>query len=189
MQEENTKSAELPLYQSIKQVRAATILRMYAAPTEQGELKTRFILETDCGIIMVDNLYMDKHQPKLGGYYVKYEDGYESWSPADTFSKGNVKLTGNESDFLMMAEKQMREAFGIECDAEMIRNQSVDNLTLAVKIGQLEANDKFEAPQAIHEDLYNLKIICATYGSRITEYLSRVRSILQNLQEDLTKPS
>lgn len=25
---------------------------------------------------------------KVGGYYVVYEDGYESWSPAEAFEKG-----------------------------------------------------------------------------------------------------
>lgn len=39
--------------------------------------------------------YVRKHQPKVGGYYVVYEGGYKSWSPADAFEKGYTK-TGKD---------------------------------------------------------------------------------------------
>ena len=29
--------------------------------------------------------YCQQHKPKVGGYYVRYEDGYESFSPAAAF--------------------------------------------------------------------------------------------------------
>ncbi len=32
--------------------------------------------------------YLDKHNPQRGGYYVRYKDGYESYSPADAFEGG-----------------------------------------------------------------------------------------------------
>ena len=32
--------------------------------------------------------YVEKHNPHVGGYYVRYEDGYESFSPADAFESG-----------------------------------------------------------------------------------------------------
>ena len=38
--------------------------------------------------IHVSPEYMEKHKPKVGGYYVRYADGYESWSPADAFEDG-----------------------------------------------------------------------------------------------------
>jgi hypothetical protein len=31
---------------------------------------------------------MIKHAPQVGGYYVRYPDGYESWSPAKAFEEG-----------------------------------------------------------------------------------------------------
>lgn len=37
---------------------------------------------------MVSAEYMQKHKPKVGGYWVKYKDGYESYSPADAFEDG-----------------------------------------------------------------------------------------------------
>ena len=38
--------------------------------------------------IIVDSAYVDKHHPRVGGYYVRYHDGYESWSPAKDFDAG-----------------------------------------------------------------------------------------------------
>ena len=32
--------------------------------------------------------YVDKHHPQVGGYYVRYQDGYSSWSPTEAFESG-----------------------------------------------------------------------------------------------------
>lgn len=32
--------------------------------------------------------WMQRHMPKAGGYYVQYEDGYASYSPAEAFESG-----------------------------------------------------------------------------------------------------
>ena len=32
--------------------------------------------------------YMRKHKPTLGGYWVQYEGGYQSFSPAEPFEAG-----------------------------------------------------------------------------------------------------
>gem|GEM_PF-3820118 len=44
----------------------------------------------------VSEEYFAKHHPEAGGYYVRYEDGYESFSPAEAFEKG-YSLMGNRS--------------------------------------------------------------------------------------------
>ena len=36
--------------------------------------------------------YMNRHKPKVGGYYVVYEDGYESFSPAKAFGEGYTEI-------------------------------------------------------------------------------------------------
>lgn len=38
--------------------------------------------------IEVNRAYLLKHEPRPGGYYVKYPDGYESFSPAEAFEDG-----------------------------------------------------------------------------------------------------
>jgi hypothetical protein len=34
--------------------------------------------------------WLERHEPKLGGYFVAYADGYTSYSPADAFEGGYV---------------------------------------------------------------------------------------------------
>ena len=40
----------------------------------------------------VDCEYMRKHNPQVGGYYVVYEGGYKSYSPAEPFESGYSKV-------------------------------------------------------------------------------------------------
>lgn len=51
------------------------------------------LLGIDGSSVTVDRAYMDKHKPQVGGYYVRYADGYESWSPAEAFEEGYTKET------------------------------------------------------------------------------------------------
>ncbi len=39
-------------------------------------------------IFRVDGAYMAKHNPEVGGYWVRYADGYESFSPCEAFEEG-----------------------------------------------------------------------------------------------------
>lgn len=41
--------------------------------------------------------YMRKHEPHVGGYYVVYEDGYKSFSPAAAFEKGYTEWQPTKS--------------------------------------------------------------------------------------------
>ena len=36
--------------------------------------------------------WLDKHNPAVGGYYVVYKDGYESFSPAQAFEEGYARI-------------------------------------------------------------------------------------------------
>ncbi len=40
----------------------------------------------------VDATYVRRHQPKVGGYYVVYKDGYKSFSPAQAFEEGYSRV-------------------------------------------------------------------------------------------------
>ena len=40
----------------------------------------------------VTRAFMARHQPEVGGYFVRYEDGYESFSPAAAFESGYTRL-------------------------------------------------------------------------------------------------
>ena len=78
---------KLPAYRSHKIVHAAKIVSI-GKPTEAV---TNLVLELPNGEKMnwgVQNDYVTKHNPEVGGYLVVYEDGYESWSPAPQFEAG-----------------------------------------------------------------------------------------------------
>lgn len=45
-------------------------------------------VEPDYAPFMVSKDYVSKHLPRVGGFWVRYADGYESWSPHDAFTQG-----------------------------------------------------------------------------------------------------
>lgn len=81
---------ELPKYQSHKQVWALKIKEVmcHAAKPEGA------IIPEDRGYapIAVSKEYLEKHNPQPGGYFVVYQDGYRSFSPADAFESGYTRV-------------------------------------------------------------------------------------------------
>ena len=82
-------SREMPKYECHKKVWALKIAGIvgdqhggvYFQPAEEGYDKVPMSPE-----------YVAKHKPKVGGYYVVYEDGYKSFSPAGAFESGYTPL-------------------------------------------------------------------------------------------------
>jgi hypothetical protein len=56
-----------------------------------GRLNT-FIVPADGPPIRVSEEFLAKHKPEAGGYYVVYDDGYVSFSPASAFEAGYTLL-------------------------------------------------------------------------------------------------
>lgn len=78
--------AEMPKYKCNKEVWALKIKDVNVVDSDNnGILSFDDDLYAD---IDVSKSYMTKHEPKAGGYYVVYKDGYESFSPADVFEDG-----------------------------------------------------------------------------------------------------
>jgi hypothetical protein len=52
------------------------------------------IVAVDPGLspIHVDGAYLLKHDPRPGGYFVEYADGYRSFSPAEAFEAGYTRI-------------------------------------------------------------------------------------------------
>lgn len=85
-------AVELPRYKCHKEVRAFQIRCI------------RFVPESDGGNAILDGAspmqvqvtaeYMKKHRPQIGGYYVLYQDGYQSFSPGDVFEDGYARVIG-----------------------------------------------------------------------------------------------
>ena len=55
------------------------------------EFFSKLIIE-DHGPVEVGQVYMERHNPYPGGYYVQYEDGYQSFSPAGAFENGYKEI-------------------------------------------------------------------------------------------------
>lgn len=42
--------------------------------------------------VIVPESYMEKHKPFVGGYFVRYENGYDSFSPSKSFEDGYTQI-------------------------------------------------------------------------------------------------
>jgi hypothetical protein len=81
----------LPTYRSHKVVQAGKVVRI--EPIEiGGAILALEAAGPEGGVgaieVKVDADYMTKHQPQVGGWFVVYADGYQSWSPAEAFESG-----------------------------------------------------------------------------------------------------
>lgn len=82
---------ELPEYVCHKRVRAAKITGIFIdSQAHLGGAKLHF--EGGVDSVIVPEVYMLKHAPTIGGYFVQYEDGYQSFSPGYSFEVGYTKV-------------------------------------------------------------------------------------------------
>ncbi len=82
---EQTASVAMPQYQSHKKVWALKI----AGISIDGFLSFENEMYAP---IQMEREWLDKHNPEVGGYYVVYEDGYKSFSPAQAFESGYTRI-------------------------------------------------------------------------------------------------
>ena len=93
-------STQMPQYQSHKKVWALRIKEIHFdsdAAKVDGDRETdgtAIIVPEESGYapFRVDAAYVNKHQPKAGGYFVVYPDGHKSWSPAEAFEEGHTRI-------------------------------------------------------------------------------------------------
>jgi len=89
---------DLPLYVCHKKVRALKLQKVKIdgpIPRNQesdGMSATLVPVEKGFKAVRVTKGYLEKHNPRAGGYYVLYQDGYKSYSPADAFEGGYTKI-------------------------------------------------------------------------------------------------
>lgn len=80
--------ADLPLWRCHKIVRAAKITSVEQGPAE-SDINQVYL---DGGWIAVSAEWIERNSPEAGGYFVQYEDGYQSYSPAEPFENGYTLL-------------------------------------------------------------------------------------------------
>jgi len=81
---------ELPKWQSHKIVRAAKILGVREYNVARGD--QALFLEGNLTVTPPAAWWGRAGEVYVGGYYVVYDDGYASWSPAAAFEAGYTKL-------------------------------------------------------------------------------------------------
>lgn len=80
--------SSLPRYKCHKEVQAVKI-----ASIERGTHDAVLIpASVEIPSFSVSAEYLAKHNPQIGGYFVVYEDGYESFSPAKAFEEGYTRI-------------------------------------------------------------------------------------------------
>lgn len=86
---------QMPRYKSHKTVWALQIEKI-EAEGDGGAVLTP--VEEGYAPFKVDVEYMDKHKPHEGGYFVTYDDGYKSFSPAKAFEDGYEPIDEGEEE-------------------------------------------------------------------------------------------
>ena len=125
-----TTSRELPKYQCHKKVWALKIKDVtYDRPPLEGVPRgNATITPEDEGYepFVVDEVWAMKNRPQPGGYYVAYEDGYKSYSPAPAFEAG-YSLLSCRSELSPSAQADQRieaelvAAPGDDCKSAQVR--------------------------------------------------------------------
>ena len=81
----------LPKFRSKKVVEAVKIRRIERLEDESGRCFLHYgDNHGDHLVVSVD--YMNRHDPQVGGYHVRYRDGHEGWSPADAFESAYAAI-------------------------------------------------------------------------------------------------
>jgi len=82
----------LPRYQCHKKVWALKIADIHDPSTNKDEVWLITPEDNYYASFVVSDAYIKKHEPKVGGYWVQYEGGYQSFSPATEFEAGYTRL-------------------------------------------------------------------------------------------------
>lgn len=86
-----TPAREMPKYECHKKVWALKIAGISLPQNTAGDAELGFADEGYAPLLM-ERAWLDKHNPEVGGYYVVYDDGYRSFSPAKAFEDGYTRL-------------------------------------------------------------------------------------------------
>jgi hypothetical protein len=88
-------ATEMPRYQCHKKVWALKIAQIIDPTEERNQSDgSRVLVPAEAGYapFRVPHEYVHKHNPHVGGYYVVYDDGYKSFSPASAFETGYTRI-------------------------------------------------------------------------------------------------
>ena len=82
----------LPRWQCHKQVSAVKIEGVREGFGDGRAFSAFIVPEGGLPEIEVGQEFITKHKPVAGGYFVVYDDGYRSFSPAEAFESGYTRI-------------------------------------------------------------------------------------------------
>lgn len=147
-------STEMPKYKSHKEVWALKIKDI----SKGYKIKVDgFHPEWGAELIFQDGLhklvtkeYLDKHKPQVGGYYVQYKGGYESFSPAQDFEEGYTLIAEKsiEEKAYLKARDGFRELDKRVPLSEVLGGKSLEDCTLRIPCADIKfsVNEKHIKP-------------------------------------------
>lgn len=68
----------------------------------------------------VSKEFMERHSPQVGGYYVFYEGGHVSYSPAEPFESGYTKINTSKVDEDLLVIAYGGDSIDEDLDAKVI---------------------------------------------------------------------
>lgn len=83
---------QFPRFRCHKEVRAVKIAEVRPGRADFTGPGATLIAEENGMPIAVSDEWVNKHDPEAGGYFVIYEDGYQSYSPAQAFESGYTRI-------------------------------------------------------------------------------------------------
>ena len=89
-EEISMSTKEMPKYKCHKEVWALKIENIKQIDSDGNAEITP--IDKGFAPFVVSCEYVARHKPEVGGYYVVYEDGYKSFSPAGVFESGYTRL-------------------------------------------------------------------------------------------------
>jgi hypothetical protein len=86
-------AAQMPRYKCHKEVYALKIDSLRKVQNDDDTYSI-WLTPADKGYapFALDREYLARNKPEVGGYYVVYDDGYKSYSPAKAFEEGYTRL-------------------------------------------------------------------------------------------------
>lgn len=86
------ETLEMPRYRSHKIIWALKIAQVNPTPTDRAEPYVLIFEGNSYPDVEISYSWKDRFKPKEGGYYVVYQDGYTSFSPAAAFEEGYTRI-------------------------------------------------------------------------------------------------
>ena len=83
-------------YQCHKKVEAFQIASTIEDAARFGKVLLRSANGEDA--VEVNDAWVNRHNPKIGGYVVIYSDGYKSYSPQEVFESGYTVIEDDATD-------------------------------------------------------------------------------------------